>query len=516
MENTFDFTDLIVLDIANNHQGSIDHGRSIIREMGAIAHKHAQRTAIKFQFRHLDSFIHPDHKAKSDVKHITRFQGTRLAWADYQKLFDTAREMGLLTMCTPFDEESVEVICEMGFDLMKVASCSATDWPLLEKISGSGLPIICSTGGLMLHEIDNVVSFFRHRGVQFALMHCVSIYPTPPEQLSLNMIDIMRARYPELTIGWSTHEDQDDTVPIGVAFAKGAQMFERHVGIKTDTIELNAYSSTPDQVDRWVMAYHHARTICGAPSPRSITEPERLAMDGLRRGIYARRPLKKGQVVSREDIYFAMPYQSGQIPSGSWRGDIIVEATIKQDGAITTENVYVPEEPDVLVVKRAVHEVKALLNEARVALGPDFKTEYSHHYGLRHFREYGAVLIDCINRDYCKKIIVQLAGQRHPSHYHKRKEETFQILHGSLTVIMDGHKRTLFAGDTCLVMPGVWHSFSTDEGCVFEEISTTHYDDDSFYADQSINHLERGERKTVVDHWGRFQILDKAVPEKRS
>ena len=59
-------------------------------------------------------------------------------------------------------------------------------------------------------------------------------------------------------------------------------------------------------------------------------------------------------------------------------------------------------------------------------------------------------------------------------------------------------------------MPGVWHSFWTGTGCVFEEVSTTHYNNDSTYKDAKINKLQRHERKTVVDHWGRFQLEDAA------
>ena len=70
---------------------------------------------------------------------------------------------------------------------------------------------------------------------------------------------------------------------------------------------------------------------------------------------------------------------------------------------------------------------------------------------------------------------------------------------------LDGHQRTLRPGETCLIQPGVWHSFWTSTGCIFEEISTTHYNDDSFYADKTINELDRSQRKTVLDNWGRFQ-----------
>jgi D-lyxose ketol-isomerase len=72
----------------------------------------------------------------------------------------------------------------------------------------------------------------------------------------------------------------------------------------------------------------------------------------------------------------------------------------------------------------------------------------------------------------------------------------------------------LHPGETILILPGVWHSFWTDTGVVFEEVSTTHYNNDSFYADKRINKLQRSERKTMVDHWGRFQIAQQPAAEK--
>jgi len=72
-------------------------------------------------------------------------------------------------MCTPFDEASVDRIVEDGFDILKIASCSFTDWPLLEKIASVDLPIIGSTAGIECTDMDNVVSFLRHRDKDFAL-----------------------------------------------------------------------------------------------------------------------------------------------------------------------------------------------------------------------------------------------------------------------------------------------------------------------------------------------------------
>ncbi len=506
IDQDFDFRDMFILDLANNHQGSVEHGLKIIQSNAQVIKKHSVRAAIKFQFRQLDSFIHPNHQSGSDLKYIQRFQSTRLDHSQFQTLLNEIWAHGLLAMCTPFDEESVNVAVEMGFNILKVASCSAKDWPLLEEIASAGPPVVCSTGGLTLEDIDNVVSFFQHRAVHFALMHCVSVYPTPDTMLALNQIRMLRNRYPQVSIGWSTHENPNDTTPVQLAVALGAQLFERHIGVETDKIKLNAYSSTPEQVDKWLEAHGRATVLCGPHSRPPISEVEQASLDGLRRGVYAKRPLKKGQVISSDSVYFAMPYIEGQLESGHWKEGYHVLQDITPDNPVMKEGVEIEVNQGIATLKQVIHEIKALLNEAKIQLGSEFKVEYSHHYGLENFRKTGAVIIECINREYCKKLVAQLPGQRHPSHYHARKEETFQILYGILHVNTDGCPRTLHPGETILILPGVWHSFWTETGVIFEEVSTTHFNNDSFYADKRINKLARSDRKTMVDHWGRFQI----------
>lgn len=506
MEPGFDFKELFVLDMANNHQGDLQHGRKIIYAMAEVVNKHRVRAAIKFQFRQLDTFIHPSHRSGSDLKYIKRFVSTRLEREQYQALLDAVRSTGLLAMCTPFDEKSVKIIVDMGFDVLKVASCSAKDWPLLEEVANANLPVVCSTGGLTIEDIDNLVSFFQHRAVDFALMHCVSIYPTPDDMLNLNQIRFLCERYPNVPIGWSTHEDPSDTVPVQIALTQGAQLFERHVGVETDEIELNAYSATPEQVGDWLTAYARAKVLCGPTARPPVSDEEKASIASLRRGVYAKRPIRAGSEVEQDQVYFAMPYQDEQLESGLWKSGIKATRDIPADGPLLYDALDRPENPDAMIIKKAIHEVKAMLNEARIHLGNDFKVEYSHHYGIPNFRETGAVLIECINREYCKKLVVQLPGQRHPPHYHDRKEETFQVLYGVLHADLDGYQRELHPGETLLVQPGVWHSFWTDSGVIFEEISTTHYDNDSFYVDKQINKLQRSERKTIVDHWGRFLL----------
>lgn len=510
MGRGFDFSDLFVFDLANNHQGNVDHGLRIIREVADVAKGHGIRAGIKFQFRQLDTFIHPSHRNTTDNKHIPRFLSTKLSRKDFESLLLQVKKKSLISICTPFDEASVDVLMDMEIEVIKVASCSATDWPLLEKIAEAGKPVIFSTGGLHLKNIDDLVSFFDHRGVEYAIMHCVSIYPIPNPLFNLSQIDLFRNRYPNRVIGWSTHEDPNETTPIQIAVAKGARMFERHVGIATDKIKLNAYSSTPEQVDRWISSYKKAKEWCGSLQRPEPTDIEVDSIKSLRRGVYAKKLIGEGTKLEEDQVYFAMPYIEGQLTSGDWKTGITVMEAVEADAPVMIAKIESPPHPNRLILQAAVHEVKAILNDARIPLNSEFKVEYSHHYGIENFRKTGAVLIDCINRAYCKKVIIQLPGQEHPNHFHKRKEETFHVLYGILHVEVDGHHRVISPGETILIQSGVWHRFWTEVGTVFEEISTTHYNDDSYYQDKKINRMERSERKTIVDHWGRFQLVSES------
>lgn len=504
---------LFVFDLANNHQGSVDHGRGVIRSVAQAVSERGLRGIFKFQFRELDTFVHPAHQTGSNNKHVPRFLSTRLSWSQFGELFDEVRAQGLVPMTTPFDEASVDRAVEMGFDILKVASCSAKDWPLLEKVAMAGKPVIFSTGGCSMADIDNLVSFFEHRAVDFGIMHCISLYPTPREACALNQIDALRMRFPTRPVGWSTHEEQDEVAPLQIAYAKGARIFERHVGMPAEGISLNAYSSNPEQVGRWLDAYVHARALCGPVQRPASAEAEQRALIELRRGVFAKRALQTSDVVQRDDVYFAMPCETGQLHSGQVRPGMTLLHAVAANGPLMENAVQFQPDPGYLVLKTAVHEIKAMLNEAKITLNSDFSVEYSHHLGLSEFPKVGCVLIDCVNREYCKKLLVQLPGQAHPLHYHRRKEETFQVLAGVLHLEIDGRERVLYPGDTTLVLPGVWHRFWSDTGAIVEEVSTTHYTNDSFYKDARIQETPLDVRKTRVTHWGRFEITDKFASE---
>lgn len=500
MQKPFKFNDLFIYDLANNHQGDVEHASNIIRAIGAANREAGVRGAFKFQFRQLDTFIHPDYQKRDDLKFIKRFNETRMKMDEFANLAKLIRDQGMYTMCTPFDEESVDVILDMGLDIIKVASCSADDRPLLERVARVNKPLVVSTAGLRIEEIDWLVNFLESERADFALMHCIAEYPTDDDKLQLNQIEFLRDRYRTVPIGWSTHEDPDNTDPIKLAYAKGARLFERHVGIKTDKYPLNAYSSTPEQVTKWLAAWRYAKGMLGAAERVPSSPLEQKTLRELKRGVYARRPLKKGDTIKREDVFFAMPVQDEQLVSGQWRPGMIAPADIAQNAALP-ESMSKETVTDEQLVYQIMLQVRAMLNKANIHINEDASIEISHHYGLRRFREYGAVIVTCINRSYAKKLVIQLPRQKHPYHHHKQKEETFQLLDGDMEIVKNGERISLRPGDTFLVEPNAWHKFHTLDGAIVEEVSTTHFNNDSFYEDPEIAKKERHERKTQVDNW---------------
>ena len=166
--------------MANNHQGSLEHALRIIDEFSLLAKKNKISAAIKFQFRQLDTFIHDRYK-NSDLKYVKRFNSTKMSQEDFRKMAEYAKSKSLLTMATPFDNESLPWINQLDIDIVKIASCSCDDWPLLNEVSKINRRVIISTAGIEFTTLDRVYNLFKNNGRDFSFMHCIGEYPTPLE-----------------------------------------------------------------------------------------------------------------------------------------------------------------------------------------------------------------------------------------------------------------------------------------------------------------------------------------------
>lgn len=492
------FNRLVILELANNHMGHVEHGLKVIHAFGEVIRDFSDfRFAFKFQYRDLDTFIHPDYRGRLDLKYVKRFSETRLTDAEFLQMKREAEQLGFHTMCTPFDERSVEKVVEQNFEFLKIASCSCTDWPLLERAVQTDKPIVISTAGAALEEIDNVVNFLQHRDRNFCLMHCVGSYPTPAAELELNQIDFFRQRYPGVPVGFSTHEDPGDFDPVKLAVAKGAAVLERHVGVAAGEWKLNAYSSSPEQIRSWLEAARKAYAMCGVSNRRRpVSEKERADLRGLQRGVFAKRNIAAGEKLTPELLFYAIPNQPDQLVANDLSKYLQLTAKPEIPAGAPIRKEFVEVRNNREKVLGAVRRISELLRESGVHLQDKLELELSHHYGLDRFYEYGCTIITCVNREYCKKIILLLPGQENPTHTHHRKEETFHILFGELLLTLNGRAKTYQAGEIVVVERGTAHKFSSPSGAVLEEISTTHYKDDSFYDDPAIQ--ETASRKTYL------------------
>jgi sialic acid synthase SpsE/mannose-6-phosphate isomerase-like protein (cupin superfamily) len=499
---SFPFTDrrLVIFELANNHMGDVEHGLRVVREIAAVARDFPFRFAFKLQYRQLDSFIHPAFRDRDDIKFVKRFRETRLSNEDFSRILGAIREEGMLTCCTPFDEASVGLIEQQGFDLLKIASCSITDWSLVERIGAAHLPVIGSTAGISFEELDNVVSFFDHRQRPFALMHCVAEYPTPDGRLELGQIGLLKQRYPAHVVGYSTHENPQNIESVQVAIGLGAEILEKHVGVSTHQHALNTYSASPDQVRKWLESAARAQTMVGSTTGRYAFSQKELAdLSNLRRGVFARRSINAGERLNAETVFFAIPSVDEQVLANDLGKyvEFVANRGIEEGEAVLAADVQRVDNRQ--TVHDIVRNVKSFLKQTHLPLPSRIDLEISHHYGIDSFFETGAVLLNCVNREYCKKIIVMLPGQFHPEHWHEVKEETFHVQFGEMTMDLDGKTQSYKAGDLILVPAGARHSFRTESGVIFEEISSTHRAADSFYADPRI--MGNKMRKTLLTYW---------------
>ena len=198
-------------------------------------------------------------------------------------------------------------------------------------------------------------------------------------------------------------------------------------------------------------------------------------------------------------MFFAIPTQPGHITANDWSkyniyvaqdnipaGEAVLRGNTRCDN--TRKKVY-----------SIVQEIKNILSKANVVVPGQAELEISHHYGIEKFDEFGITMLTIVNRNYCKKLIIVLPGQKHPEQFHNIKEETFHILYGNLQMKLDGRPLDLEVGSVLTIEPGMRHAFESSEGCVFEEISSTHHVNDSFYTDVTI--AENKNRKTLLTHW---------------
>jgi sialic acid synthase SpsE len=494
---------LFIFEIANNHQGDVEHGKRIIEEMAKLCRRHGMQGAMKFQLRQLASFIHPHHRDPGANKHIQRFLETEMPLEGFAALVATTREAGLLPMCTVFDEASIQPFLTLGFEILKIGSCSARDYPLLRALRVIRQPVILSTAGLSLAEVERAVWELDRKPEDLAIMHCVGLYPCAGKNLMLDRITELKKRFPRHRIGFSTHEDPEALLPVQIASALGATIFEKHVGLATDKYSLNAYSAAPEAVDRWMQAYRDGLEM-RAFSPahaREVHAAERVQLRTLERMAYLREDVRKGTVISPESICFAIPQFEGQASAEEVHGTEIVADRDYQAG--------LPLSRAALGDKKKDGGDAVLMEYTRLTLASGISppentlAEVSCHFGLDQLSKNGALLITLFNESVCKKFVLLSSGQFHPMHQHSDREEFMRTLHGDAEIQKEEKWEAIPPQGYARTEHGQWHALRSLRGGVIEEI-TTHYGNmKSRYADPGA----RSNKIKVVWRGDRWQWL---------
>jgi len=317
------FDNLFVLELANNHWGSLQRGKQIVKDFALVSRENNIKTAIKLQFRDVESMVHTSYKKidKNSIvenlcyqdRYLQKTLKTKMSFEDMSTLVSQIKKLNCIPMVTPFDENSVDWCNNLEIPILKIASSDINDWILLNKVASTKKPVIISTGGANQKQIDDVVSFFNNRNIPLAINHCVSKYPTEDHELELNQIDYLKYRYPKHTIGFSSHEYHDWESSMFISYAKGARTWERHIDIEySDNDEqksINKYCSTPEQIDIWFKAFKKAEIMCGNSSQkrRIIDNHENKYLLSLHRGLYFKENMSEGQIIKLEDLYPALP-----------------------------------------------------------------------------------------------------------------------------------------------------------------------------------------------------------------
>lgn len=352
------FENLFVLELANNHWGSLERGKKIVKEFSKIVRSNKVKAAIKLQFRDVDTFIHKDFcndgggedllKLPKRSRYIQKTSKTKLSKEEFSELIEYIRKHDCIPMATPFDEKSVDWCVEMNLPIIKIASADINDWILINKIASTKKPVIISTGGANDKQIDDVVKFFTNRNIPISVNHCVSKYPSEDYELELNQIDYLKLKYPDLVIGLSTHEYNDWQASMYISYAKGARTWERHIDIPYpkghEQKEVSSYCSLPEQIDEWFKAFNKSIVMCGTSmnERRIIDSKESNYLEALYRGLYLKDDLKAGSIVSLENLYSAIPYQKeiGHITSREYFDkDFILNRDMKANEPLTKRDI---------------------------------------------------------------------------------------------------------------------------------------------------------------------------------
>lgn len=231
----------------------------------------------------------------------------KLTSSDWKEIFEYAKEKKMTCFSTPFDYQSVDLLYSLDVPAFKIASADITHLPLIKKIAKKKLPVILSTGMASLNEIDEAVGVIEDEGnSDIIIMHCITSYPTKPEDANLQLIQVLKEHYPNCVIGYSDHTLGTD-IPVYSTFY-GACCIEKHFTFDQTlkTSRDHRLSLGPQEFREMVKKLNLAKVSRGL-SKRIEFDSEKEAVKYARRSVVTTCKIPSGIVITSEMLDVKRP-----------------------------------------------------------------------------------------------------------------------------------------------------------------------------------------------------------------
>lgn len=226
---------------------------------------------------------------------------------DWKKIFEYAKDKNIICFSTPFDLESVDLLYSLDVPLFKIASADITHIPLIQKIAKKRLPIILSTGMASLEEIKFAVNEIKNFGNnEIIIMHCITSYPTKPEDANLELIRVLKKEFRDCLIGYSDHTLGTD-IAVNSTFY-GACAIEKHFTFNQN-LQISRdhrLSLTPKEFREMILKLKLARISKGS-NKRINFDSEKESIKYARRSIVSVKKIIKNSIISSDLLDFKRP-----------------------------------------------------------------------------------------------------------------------------------------------------------------------------------------------------------------
>tara|TARA_X000000950_G_scaffold27489_1_gene29554 strand:- start:3960 stop:4988 length:1029 start_codon:yes stop_codon:yes gene_type:complete len=300
---------LVIAEIGINHGGDLDVAKNmvdLIASSGCECVKH-QTHIIEDEMTEEAKWIFPPNADKSiwDV-----MKECSLTLDEEKELKKHAENLGLIWISTPFSRKAVDFLDHIDVPAFKIGSGEADNLPLINHIAKKGKPIIMSTGMQSIQSLKNSVEILENSHVEYALLECTNLYPSPPEIVSLKGIEELKEAFPKALVGFSDHSIGPEMALASVAL--GACIVERHF---TDTRYRDGpdISCSMDPAELRLMIDRSVEIYKALKNPKQRTKPEEDVYKFARASVVADKDMPAGHIITEKDIWARRP-GSGEIP----------------------------------------------------------------------------------------------------------------------------------------------------------------------------------------------------------